>query len=121
MLAPLAVFIRHSTFEYEDTCKTRLSKYASRIYTCYGAMWTVYHGENKTIAATIKDPDKHSFKSDAINKATKYRVSTANRKENYLRRETMTPTRLLDTFSSNLYEGIYMMFVIQISRWRWKQ
>ncbi len=106
----------HSTSEYSDTCKTRLSKYTSREYRCYGAIWAVYHGENKTIAATIKDPEKHSSRSDAIKKANQYRVSTANRTENYLTRETMTRTRLLDTFSSNLYEEIYMIFVIQISR-----
>lgn len=51
------------------TCSTRYTR-----YTCYGATWGVFHGENYTIPATIEDEKRFRSYSDAIRRGQQYEV-----------------------------------------------
>lgn len=51
-------------------CSTRYSR-----YTCYGAIWNVYHGENLTTFAIVEEDQRYRSPSDALKRARHYHVS----------------------------------------------
>jgi hypothetical protein len=51
-------------------CETRYSS-----YICYGALWEIHHGENKTIFARVEGERRYSDYRDAIKEAHEYQVS----------------------------------------------
>ncbi|CAF3359415.1 unnamed protein product [Rotaria socialis] len=53
-------------------CRTRYSH-----YTCYGAIWNVYHGENNTINAIVEEDQRSRSYSTALKRTQGYRIGTS--------------------------------------------
>ena len=51
-------------------CKSR---YTSRM--CYGPIWEVHYGENRTIYAKIEGDKRYNYYMDALKKAREYQVN----------------------------------------------
>ena len=51
-------------------CRTRYMT-----YTCYGPIWYVHYGENRTTPATVEAENRYRSYSDALEKASEYTVS----------------------------------------------
>ncbi len=59
----------NASFYRTYQCRSRHSR-----YDCYGPVWDVHHGENRTIFALIEGEKRYRSYMDALNKAQEYQV-----------------------------------------------
>jgi hypothetical protein len=53
-------------------CRLRTNK-----YTCYGPIWEVHHGDNRTVYALVETEKRYRYYLDALNNANEYQVRMA--------------------------------------------
>lgn len=77
----------HSSSTYLIIHTSSSGKNTVRTRTYHAAMWIVYHGENKSMQATIKGTRRFDLQFDAIKETTTYKVCMYDSEEKQLCKE----------------------------------